>query len=64
MTHREPVILHNAAGVPGVWVPGPPHEVTQRGVRVDCSRRVVLHVLGHVAQKQHVRLLQSTVQGL
>ena len=59
LTHREPVVLYKASSVTRVGVPCPPYEVTQCCMGVHCRSRVILHVLGHIAQEQHVCLLEG-----
>lgn len=58
--YREPVILHYASSVSGVGVERPPKKVLESGVGEVPGRALILHVLGHVAQEEHIRLLQGT----
>lgn len=58
--HREPVAVQKAPSVASIGIPRPPKQVLDGRVRERDSGRIVFQVLGHVAQEQHIRLLQGS----
>ena len=57
LTHREPVVQHDAASVPGVGVPRPPAQVLHSAVPAVNCRALVAHVRAHVRHERDVCVL-------
>ena len=60
LTHREPVVHHDAASVPGVGVPGPPAQVLHAAVPAVYCCALVAHVRAHVRHERNICVLHVT----